>query len=168
MAEELLPKQELLIKLMGMTTSANDGEALVAVRKANELLAANKWSWEKLIRGKLKIIEDPFKNITNPSAHASSPFGTAPTNPQHMYAPPPPPPPRPHGFTPTPRPTPPPPPRYAAQPTPTPAAPKTRPSVKRQPNASHPVWGVARAAAPPNLSALGGNKATSTPDDIFK
>jgi hypothetical protein len=60
--ETPLPKQELLIKLMNMTSSSNDGEALSAVRKANELLLANKWSWEKLVHSKIKVIADPFVN----------------------------------------------------------------------------------------------------------
>jgi hypothetical protein len=32
-----LPKHELLLKLLKMTTSSNDAEALVAMRKANQL-----------------------------------------------------------------------------------------------------------------------------------
>lgn len=40
---------ELLLKLMRMTTSDNDGEALVAIRKANAMLAAEKKDWEDLI-----------------------------------------------------------------------------------------------------------------------
>jgi hypothetical protein len=61
-----IPKQELLIKMMGMTTSDNDGQALVALRKANKLLADNGWSWEKLIQGKVKVVENPFANAANP------------------------------------------------------------------------------------------------------
>lgn len=55
-----LPKQELLIKLMGMTGSSSDGEALVAIRKANDLLRAAGWDWEKVLRGKIKVVENPF------------------------------------------------------------------------------------------------------------
>jgi hypothetical protein len=51
-----------------MTTSSNDGEALTAMRKANELLASAGWDWDKLISGKIRIVEDPFKNLGNPSA----------------------------------------------------------------------------------------------------
>jgi hypothetical protein len=63
---EDLPKQELLIKLLKMTTSSNDGEAVIAVRKANDLLKSAGWDWEKLIHGKIKVIEDPFKSVDVP------------------------------------------------------------------------------------------------------
>jgi hypothetical protein len=42
--------RERLIKLMMMTTSSNDGEALAAVRKANSLLAANQSNWHDFIK----------------------------------------------------------------------------------------------------------------------
>lgn len=56
MAEQL----DLLIKLLKMTASSNDGEAVVAVRKANECLKRMSTDWESLLRGKVTIIEDPF------------------------------------------------------------------------------------------------------------
>lgn len=37
------------IKLMMMTTSENDGEALNALRKANKILATSNMSWEQLL-----------------------------------------------------------------------------------------------------------------------
>lgn len=52
-----------LIKLMGMTGSANDPEAILALRKATELLNSCGWTWESLIMGKVKVIEDPFKSV---------------------------------------------------------------------------------------------------------
>jgi hypothetical protein len=67
---EELPKQELLIKMLGMTTSDNDGQALVAIRKANAFLLANGWDWDRLIRGKITIVEDPFKSIPTPPRQA--------------------------------------------------------------------------------------------------
>lgn len=42
--------RERLIKLMMMTTSGNDGEALVAVRKANKLLYDAKSNWNDFIK----------------------------------------------------------------------------------------------------------------------
>lgn len=54
---------DLLIKLMGMTTSANDAEALVAIRKANVVLQKFGGSWRDLLLSKVKIIEDPFVNL---------------------------------------------------------------------------------------------------------
>lgn len=61
-----IPKQELLIKLMKLTSSSNDGEALSALRKATDLLTAGGWDWERLIKGKIVIVEDPFAAISDP------------------------------------------------------------------------------------------------------
>jgi len=59
---------KLLIKFLGMTRSANSGEALVAIRKANEHLDKTGATWEELLNGKIKItiVEDPFKNLKEP------------------------------------------------------------------------------------------------------
>jgi len=65
-----IPKQDLLLKLLGMTTSSSDNEALVAIRQANRLLSASGWTWEILIREKIKIIENPFKGIADPRTAA--------------------------------------------------------------------------------------------------
>ena len=89
MSEDLdgqLPRQELLIKILNMTTSDNDNTALVAIRRANEFLGKNNWTWDKLINAKIKIVEDPFKNINIPQERRTT---------HSRPAPPPPPPPRP-------------------------------------------------------------------------
>lgn len=113
MAEAELPKQDMLLKLLKMTTSDNDGEALVAIRKANGLLKTAGWDWDKLIAGKIKVVADPFagvnaqfKNVnkTPPPAAAAPPnyaAGAAPraqqaytraqAKPQPQRQPPPPP-----------------------------------------------------------------------------
>jgi len=39
----------LFVKLMSMTTSDNDGEALIAIRKANKILREAKVSWQELL-----------------------------------------------------------------------------------------------------------------------
>jgi len=39
----------ILIKMLGMTGSKHDGEALVAIRKANALLAENNLNWEQVL-----------------------------------------------------------------------------------------------------------------------
>ena len=85
-----IPKQELLAKLLMMTTSSSDGEALSAIRKANNLLTAAGWTWEMLIASKIKIIENPFTNLGDPREGrvARQPPRTNPA------PPPPPPPPR--------------------------------------------------------------------------
>jgi len=66
MSDTELPKQELLLKLLKMTTSDNDPEALSALRKANTLLKSAGWDWDMLIHSKIRIIEDPFKNLGTP------------------------------------------------------------------------------------------------------
>src|SRR5260370_31922069 len=60
------PKQDPLLKPPGMTTSASDNEALMAIRRANELLARAGWTWEMLLKNKIKIIENAFNGISNP------------------------------------------------------------------------------------------------------
>jgi hypothetical protein len=104
-----LPKQELLIKLLRMTESDNDGEALTALRKANRFMKDAGWDWEKLVNSKIKIIEDPFKNLGTPpgGTKMGAPGFARPSQP--TAAPRPQAPPRP---TPTP---PPPPPQPAAR-----------------------------------------------------
>lgn len=59
-----------LIKLLGMTTSANDGEALAAMRLANRELLKFNASWEELLRGKVTIVSDPFADIPAPPSAA--------------------------------------------------------------------------------------------------
>lgn len=48
--------RERLVKLLMMTTSDKDGEALVAVRKANKLLRQLGVNWQELLA--LPLIED--------------------------------------------------------------------------------------------------------------
>lgn len=73
---------ELLIKLMKMT-SAEDNIALVAIRKANSQLLKMGTDWEAILRGRVKIIADPFASINIP-ASAMNP------NRNQDYTPPPP------------------------------------------------------------------------------
>ena len=47
-----------LIKILSLTTSSNDGEALSAIRKANEFIVANKLSWDT-------IFIEPPKSVSN-------------------------------------------------------------------------------------------------------
>lgn len=85
-----LPNLGLLIKLMKMTTSSNDGEVLVAIRKANEQLAKFGGDWEALLSGKVTVIGDPFAGLDIPAQRTTQ-------------ATPPPTPKRPRPRTPTPR-----------------------------------------------------------------
>lgn len=89
-----LPKQELLIKLMGMTGSASDGEALNAMRLANKLVKDAGWTWERILQGKIKVVENPFIGA-NPFADRGQVVkpAQAPVQPTPTYRPAPPPPP---------------------------------------------------------------------------
>jgi len=97
MSDEL-PKQELLLKCLKMTTSDNDGEALAAMRRANALLVSAGWTWDKLIAAKIVVVGDPFASIAVPKNDTSDrgPMPFTPPSPRRTPAPPP-------------RPTPPPP-----------------------------------------------------------
>lgn len=66
-----IPKHELLLKLLKMTASDNDGEALTAIRKATALLAFAGWDWDRLLAGKITIVGDPFGNLQRPAPQAA-------------------------------------------------------------------------------------------------
>lgn len=57
-----------LIKMMGMTTSDNDGQALVALRAANRELVKLGKTWDDVLRGKIKVVANPFADIPQPAA----------------------------------------------------------------------------------------------------
>lgn len=59
---------DLLIKLLKMTRSVNDQEALAFLRKANQQLDKQGWDWEKLLYAKVKIVADPFGDLKGPIA----------------------------------------------------------------------------------------------------
>lgn len=61
-----LQKHQLLVKLLKMTTSAVDAEALVAMRKANALLTEAGWDWDRLMAGKITVVGDPFAGLGDP------------------------------------------------------------------------------------------------------
>jgi hypothetical protein len=87
-----------------MTTAANDHESLAFMRKANTLLHDAGWTWDRLLRGSVTVIADPFDSLPEPS-NSSVPFShTTPPRPR-AKSPNPPPPPNP---TPPPPPSPPP------------------------------------------------------------
>jgi hypothetical protein len=66
MVTEELPNLALLIKLLKLTASSNDSEALLAVRKANEQLVKFGGDWERLLKGKVTVIGDPFEGVAAP------------------------------------------------------------------------------------------------------
>ena len=95
--DNTLPKQDLLLKILRMTTSDNDNVALNAVRRANEFLSKNGWDWDKLVNAKIRIAADPFSNLQTPQSyngprHQTAPTPPPPPPPQHRPAPPPKPP----------------------------------------------------------------------------
>lgn len=51
---------KMLIKLMGMTTSSSDNEALNACRMANKWLQSKGYNWHDLLTGKVTVEADPF------------------------------------------------------------------------------------------------------------
>lgn len=83
-------KLETFIKVILMTGSDSDGEALAAIRRANSMLRAANTNWDALLRGKVTVVADPFTSIEVPRNNAS----------QRPAAPPPPPPPPPPRATP--------------------------------------------------------------------
>jgi hypothetical protein len=68
-----LPKEQLLLKLLKKTQADHDGETLIAIRMANKLLADAGWDWEKLLAGKITVVEDPFKSLTDPGRPTHTP-----------------------------------------------------------------------------------------------
>lgn len=96
---EPIQKHQLLVKLLKMTTSQNDGEALTAIRKANDLLASAGWDWDRLMAGKITVVGDPFANLGDPTPqvkaqansgmqYAGTQTGRWSSNPQPTPAPP--------------------------------------------------------------------------------
>lgn len=78
-----LPNLGLLIKLLKMTSSTHDHEALSAIRMANQQLAKFGGDWERLLRGKVTVIGDPFVGVEAPQtpAPATRPAPPAPPRP---------------------------------------------------------------------------------------
>lgn len=77
-------KLDTLIKVLLMTTSSQDGEALAAMRRANILLRNANTDWDKLLRGKVTVVADPFADIAAPDTKErfSSSKPTVPQKPQ--------------------------------------------------------------------------------------
>jgi len=80
-----IPSLSLLIKLINMSTSDNDGEALVALRKANKIVKEF-GGWEPILRGKVTVIGDPFADLQAPPKRETSP-PPAPRRPTPQPAP---------------------------------------------------------------------------------
>jgi len=80
-APDDLPNLGLLIKLLKMTTSNTDAEALSAIRKANQQLQKFGGDWEALLRGKVTVIGDPFADMPAPPKREATPPPRTPQRP---------------------------------------------------------------------------------------
>jgi hypothetical protein len=68
----MTPKRfDLFIKLMMLSTSDQDGEALVAIRKANAILAEDNLNWEEFIRSGVKVVHETQKQERTDRAKSS-------------------------------------------------------------------------------------------------
>lgn len=100
-----------LIKLLGMTTSQNDAEALSFMRAANAEIDKLGKTWHEFIMSKVTVVADPFDKVPDPAKAAPDPDpGRNPPRWQQTAAAPqrpaPPPPPRPTRPAPRPAPAP--------------------------------------------------------------
>jgi len=79
-----------LLKLLSKTQDPNDPTALLAARKANEFLAKCGWTWEKLLRGKVTLVVNPFATTATPKVNVTPKTAPPPpTRPAPPYNPPP-------------------------------------------------------------------------------
>jgi hypothetical protein len=80
------PNLDTIIKILKMTTSDNDNITLISIRKANAQMAAWGWDWDTVMRGKVKVLPDPFANIPNPLNNMPQPrHNVAPAPPPRQY-----------------------------------------------------------------------------------
>lgn len=71
-----------LIKLLKMTTSTVDAEALVAMRLANQEIVKLGTDWEGILKGRITIVADPFDSIPEPPRSRQTTPPTPPARPQ--------------------------------------------------------------------------------------
>lgn len=69
---------DLLIKLLMMTTSPNDSEALLAIRKANAQLERFHTSWEQFVKQRITVAADPFAQPLSQSQPQEAPPAARP------------------------------------------------------------------------------------------
>jgi hypothetical protein len=80
------PNLDTIIKILKMTTSDNDNITLMAIKKANAQLIAWGWDWEAILRGKVKVMPDPFANIPSVQTRAAGQRpGYAPPTPPKQF-----------------------------------------------------------------------------------
>lgn len=61
--------RERLIKIMGLTTSSSDGEALSALRKANEIIAGEKLTWAEVLAPQGSVVSITLSRTPPQSAY---------------------------------------------------------------------------------------------------
>jgi hypothetical protein len=83
-----LAELDRLIKLMLLTQSPNDNEALAALRKANSWLRNAGADWEMILRGKVTVVADPFAGLDAPQASQTAYRPSTPTRPIPQAPPP--------------------------------------------------------------------------------
>lgn len=81
MAEIPITEFVKLQKLMGMTTAANDYEALAAIRKANELLKRHGIGWPEVFKRTVTV-----EMVDNIPADPPKPNGTTRSKPRDPYS----------------------------------------------------------------------------------
>lgn len=79
----------LLVKLMGKTTSDNDNECMMAIRKANEHIKHAGKTWQEILTEHITVIGDPFGDdlpVTAPKRRAEPPPPPPPPAPHYSHA----------------------------------------------------------------------------------
>lgn len=65
--------RDRLTKLMMMTTSASDGEAVIALRKANAMLKESGINWQEILLGRQATMRGPVRPDPSPPPRRSPP-----------------------------------------------------------------------------------------------
>lgn len=68
---------ERLIKLLKKTQGSNDHESLMAIRMTNTFLERKGWDWDRLLRGKIRVVADPFSLVKPIPKAEPAPMPTA-------------------------------------------------------------------------------------------
>lgn len=76
---------QMLIKLLRMTESSHDGEALTAIRMANSMLNRHNANWDDVMHSKVPMVDaDPFAKA--PNVGPPPPRSTGAPGPRHTDA----------------------------------------------------------------------------------
>lgn len=67
----ITPDFKMFLKLMNLTTSSFDGEALNAIRMANSVLNSMNQTWEDLLHQKIVMIAPPVDSAATPRKASS-------------------------------------------------------------------------------------------------